>query len=81
VLLDATQPALALVSAGADNRFGLPHRDVLIRLERAGIPVVNTALCGGLRINAGAGGLYNIESARTERRAIWRYPAHGSCPR
>jgi competence protein ComEC len=81
VLLDATQPALALVSAGADNRFGLPHRDVLIRLERAGIPVVNTARCGGLRINAGAGGLYNIESARTERRAIWRYPAHGSCPR
>jgi competence protein ComEC len=80
VLLDATEPSLALVSAGADNRFGLPHDDVLERFERAGIPVVNTALCGGLRITVDAGGPYSVESARTERAAIWRYPAHDSCP-
>jgi competence protein ComEC len=79
VLLEATQPALALVSAGADNRFGLPHKDVLKRFENTGIPVLNTALCGGLRITADADGAYAAESARSARRAIWRYPAGSEC--
>jgi competence protein ComEC len=79
VLLDATRPSLALVSAGADNRFGLPHRDVLERFEHTGVPVLNTALCGGLRITANASGPYRIESARSVRTAIWRYPATKSC--
>jgi competence protein ComEC len=79
MLLGATRPSLALVSAGANNRFGLPHADVVERFGRAGIPVLNTALCGGVRITAGNGGAMRIESARAERAAIWRYPPHGSC--
>jgi competence protein ComEC len=79
VLLDATRPSLALVSAGAANRFGLPHKDVLERFEQAGIPVLDTAPCGGVRITVGADGVVRVESARVKRTAIWRYPAATNC--
>jgi competence protein ComEC len=78
-LLEAARPSLALVSAGADNRFGLPHASVLERFDRAGIPVLNTALCGGVRITVGQDGVARIESARAERGALWRYVADTSC--
>jgi competence protein ComEC len=52
LLLDATHPRLALVSAGRGNRFGHPHPGVLGRLRARGIPWWNTARDGGIRIVA-----------------------------
>lgn len=46
--LAAVRPAIAVVSAGKDNRFGHPHREVLDRLAAGGIPVISTAEDGAI---------------------------------
>jgi competence protein ComEC len=43
ILLAAAQPALAVISAGRDNRFGHPHTEVLNTLARHGAEVLLTA--------------------------------------
>jgi len=80
VLIDAVKPSLVLVSAGADNRFGFPRADVLRRYSQAGIQTLNTAQCGGIRINTDAYGVFRVESARVSRKSIWRWPAIPGCP-
>jgi competence protein ComEC len=41
--LTAVQPALAIVSAGADNRYGHPHPAVVARAEAVGARTLSTA--------------------------------------
>lgn len=50
-LLEVLQPRLALVSAGANHRFGLPHAQVVKRYERAGIPLLRTDRDGALTLH------------------------------
>lgn len=78
-LIDAVQPGMALVSAEAQNRYAFPHPEVIARYASRGIPVLNTALCGGIRITSNELGEVEIRYARRERAAIWRYPADESC--
>jgi competence protein ComEC len=80
VLIDTLRPSLVLISAGSDNRFGFPRADVLKRYSKAHIPTLNTAQCGGLRITTDANGSFRVESARVNRKAIWRWPAIEECP-
>ncbi len=47
-LLDELTPRLAVISSGADNRFGHPHPDVLERFSRRAIPVLRTDEEGGV---------------------------------
>jgi len=44
--LDAVSPSVALVSAGAGNRFGHPSPEILARLSEQGIDIVRTDLSG-----------------------------------
>lgn len=44
--LGAVEPAAAVISVGADNRFGHPAPDVLGRLAEGGVPVWRTDRCG-----------------------------------
>ncbi len=46
VFLDAIAPAWAVISCGAENSFGHPHGDVLLRLQRLGVRVFRTDLSG-----------------------------------
>ena len=48
--LAAARPRLALVSAGAYNRFGHPAPQVLARLDAVGARVVRTDLHGALTL-------------------------------
>lgn len=41
-LLEALHPKLALISAGARNRYGHPHKEVLDRLKKDKIPYLQT---------------------------------------
>ena len=78
-LIDAVRPGLALVSAEADNRYAFPHPEVVSRYTSRGVPILNTARCGGIRITSNAQGAVAIRYARQQRAAIWRYPAGEGC--
>ena len=43
LFLQTVQPALAVVSAGADNRYGHPHPDVVARTTTVGAQILSTA--------------------------------------
>jgi competence protein ComEC len=62
ILLAAAQPALAVISAGRDNRFGHPHREVLDTLARHGAAVLLTAQEGTLVFKTRGGDtFYRVE--------------------
>jgi beta-lactamase superfamily II metal-dependent hydrolase len=46
-LLAAVSPSIAVISAGAVNRFGHPNPDVLARLKATGANVLELAKRGG----------------------------------
>lgn len=73
-------PAVALVSAAGNNRYGFPHSDVRDRFEAAGAPLLSTSDCGGLRIDLEQAEPPGLSSARRLRTAPWRWPAAASCP-
>ncbi len=57
--LKAIQPGTALISVGANNRFGHPSGDVTRRLENQGADIYTTMECGEIDIwTAGFGGIY-----------------------
>jgi competence protein ComEC len=71
-LVRTTIPALAVVSAGYRNRWGLPREDVVARWQRVGTRVVNTAISGAIsqRI-CKDGGASALQEARQERVRMW----------
>ncbi len=48
--LAAVSPRIAVISSGADNRFGFPARAVVQRLRAVGASVWNTATDGAVRV-------------------------------
>lgn len=59
-LLEATQPEVALISSGYENRYGHPHAIVLDRLTQEGIEVFRTDLDGTVKITIDEHG-YTVE--------------------
>lgn len=68
----ALQPALAVVSAGFGNRWGMPRADVVQRWEHAGARVLNTAMEGAIsqRI-CSSGEVGPVHRARVDSRKYW----------
>ena len=46
--LEKVSPSIAIVSAGKDNRYGHPHKELLDRLSTLHIPFLNTADIGNI---------------------------------
>lgn len=61
--LAATDPRVALISAGRNNRYGHPDPSTLRALSDAGIPIYRTDLDGTVSVVISTGGL-TIESGR-----------------
>ncbi|MCE5232996.1 MAG: DNA internalization-related competence protein ComEC/Rec2 [Mizugakiibacter sp.] len=69
----ALHPRLAIVSAGWRNRFGHPHPEVLARYAAAGVPLLDTAREGALRVRFPADAApLPAESWRARSRRYWR---------
>ncbi len=68
----ALQPALAIVSAGFGNRWGMPRADVVGRWEQVGARVLNTAADGAIsqRI-CGSSGAGQVRRARVDSQQYW----------
>lgn len=63
--LSITRPETALISAGKNNRYGHPHKELLNRLERAGSRVFVTARSGAITVRSGKTG-YSIKCFKEE---------------
>lgn len=50
-MLSRLKPIVAIVSAGARNRFDHPHQDVVARYENHNITLLNTASIGAIRLS------------------------------
>jgi competence protein ComEC len=48
--LGRVKPQIALISAGEENPYGHPSREVLERLERAGVRVLRTDRDGAIHV-------------------------------
>ncbi|MCL7962777.1 MAG: ComEC/Rec2 family competence protein [marine benthic group bacterium] len=68
--LDAVRPTVAIISAGAGNRFGHPHPEVVQRIRRAGIPEVwRTDRRGTLCIDIRSDGSWRMAGRNAWKRA------------
>lgn len=60
-LLDACSFDMAIISAGIDNKYGHPHTETLMRLQKAGVPYACTAQTGEIDIKFSGRGKYKTE--------------------
>jgi competence protein ComEC len=67
----ATRPALALVSVGYRNRWGLPRREVVERWQAAGARVLTTADSGAIEVTLAVGRPPLVREYRQTRRRYW----------
>jgi competence protein ComEC len=70
--VNTLRPALAIVSAGFDNRWGFPKTDVVRRWEFGGARLLETATSGaiGQRICI-ASGVERLRRERPDSRKYW----------
>jgi competence protein ComEC len=77
--LQAVSPETAVISLGAGNSYGHPHREALDRLKAAGVQhVLRTDLDGTITIEASANGEYSIATEKTDRIIV--APEFGGVP-
>ena len=48
--MQEVQPEIAIISCGAGNRYGHPHKELVERLKRYTGKIYNTAECGAVRL-------------------------------
>ena len=63
-LLAATQPALAVISVGADNRFGHPASSTLQLLEQQSIATLRTDQAGDIEVIVDDSAIWRAETER-----------------
>lgn len=69
-------PRWAVVSTGAENRFGLPRAEVVDRYSRAGATVLNTASTGSIAFRLDASGAQLVSGRRFDQPRYWREPSY-----
>jgi hypothetical protein len=76
--LNAIQPSIALISAGADNRYGHPGEETLRKLERMDVAVYRTDLTGHVTVVSTGQGLEVIDGLPSDAPLrVPRNPAPG----
>lgn len=72
--LAAVAPAVAIVTTGYRNRYGLPDANVIARYRAAGARVLDTACHGAVRVRFDAAGIA-VDAVRLARLGFWSRPA------
>ena len=67
--LKVLQPQLAVISAGADNRFRLPAPETVERLRQQGVPLYRTDLQGTIRVSTD-GTSWTVGTFNGQRRGL-----------
>jgi competence protein ComEC len=75
----ATQPELAIVSAGWHSHYGHPHAETVGRFRDARVPLFNTAGQGALTVEFPSAGAPSALSERNRRRRYWRERSEPPC--
>lgn len=70
IFLRTVRPQLALVSAGYRNRFRHPSKEVVARLQKLGIPLLNTADVGAIEVRF-RGDRLIVDGERNRRWGYW----------
>ena len=68
--LDAVHPMLVVIPAGWHNRFGLPAKAVVARLQARHLPVLNTASAGTIQIDVGKA--LDVRPYREQYQRYWQ---------
>lgn len=76
----AVNPSLAIATTALGNRFDFPRPEVRRRYQSRGIRFLTTGECGAIRLRLEHGEVLGINSARRERKRIWRWPPASNCP-
>lgn len=66
--LENIAPDLALISVGAGNSYGHPHKKVLQRLRETGADILRTDQCGAITVTVAPDGSWSVGTERGERR-------------
>ncbi|API89123.1 MBL fold metallo-hydrolase [Marinilactibacillus sp. 15R] len=64
--LDATNPRVGVIQAGADNTYGHPHEETLERIEQNDIPLYNTINNGTITVKLNGSDKLDIEVEKNE---------------
>ena len=70
--LAAVAPKWAVFSTGAENRFGLPHPQIVARYRASGATLLDTATTGGLRFRLDQTGTRLITARRRDWPRYWQ---------
>ncbi len=71
--LESLHPELAIVSAGYRSRYGHPHPTVVDRYKKAGVPLINTAESGFVRMQFSKDSAVAVKTqGRLDRHPYWR---------
>ncbi len=73
-LIKRLRPDWAVVSVGADNRFGMPHPEVKQRYHGQQVPLLSTSELGYLRFAVTAEQISLEVAQRRDRQRIWHRP-------
>jgi competence protein ComEC len=74
------RPEVAIATASLGNRFNFPRPKIRRRYEALGTKFWSTGDCGALRLLLAPDGSLDANSARRERKRIWRWAAAENCP-
>ncbi len=76
--LENIAPDLALISVGAGNSYGHPHKKTLQRLRETGAEILRTDQCGAITVTVAPDGSWSFQTERGEPRGAG--PARGEKP-
>ena len=69
--VDQSNPNIAIISSGYQNRFSFPKAEVVARYQQIGAKIYNTATSGAIQVDFETSGQINISQYRQIHKKYW----------